>query len=104
MKKIYKNSLLIEGDFNFNYLINLLFLSRTCIIDIFEKKGLDPKKDKKMFKNVQNLCDFLNSSIEVFTRLSAQEKEDKCIIHNINYDNNIINEDKEVIDIVNEKE
>lgn len=119
-EKKYKNSILIEGDYNFNYLTNLLFLSKTCITDIFVKKGIDPKSNKKMFKNIKHLCEFLESSIEVFNRLSLQEKEVKCIIHNIEYDScnakiqadllvekisdEIIKKNKEVDDKYNEED
>lgn len=84
-QKKYKNSILIEGNYSFNYLTNLLFLCEQCLFQAIEKNDFDLKKNKKMLKNINNLCSFFESSIDIFSKLSSQNNEEKCIIHSIEY-------------------
>lgn len=84
-QKKYKNSVLIEGNYNFNYLTNLLFLCEQCLFQAIEKEDFNLKKNKKMLKNIKNLSAFFESSIDIFSKLSTQNNEEKCIIHSIEY-------------------
>lgn len=86
-QKKFKNSIMIEGNYSFNYLTNLLFLCEQCLFQAIEKNDFDLKKNKKMLKNINNLCSFFDSSIDIFSKLSKQNNEDKVIIHSIEYKN-----------------
>lgn len=88
-EKKFENSFIIEGNYNSNYLVNLFFLAKNCLTQIYLKKGVDYKKNKKLFKNIKNLLNFLDSSIDVFNRLSIQDNDERCVIHNIEYTENI---------------
>lgn len=85
-QKKYKNSILIEGNYSFNYLTNLLFLCEQCLYKAIEKEDFNLKKNKKMLKNIKNLSAFFESSVDVFSKLSIQNNEEKVIIHNIEYE------------------
>lgn len=84
-EKKFNNSFLIEGNYNYNYLTNMLSIARDCLSAIIVNKNADFKKNKKLFKNFKNLYYFFDSSIELFNRLANQEQDKQCVIHNVEY-------------------
>lgn len=87
--KIYNNSYLIQGNFNYSYLITLLNLTNMCLNSIIMNEYSKISKDKKILNSFNNLNSFIISAVKLFSKISKdlESVDERVIISKVEYDN-----------------
>lgn len=87
--KTYKNSYLIQGNFNYSYLITLLNLTNMCLNSIIMSEYSKISKDKKILNAFNNLNSFIISAIKLFSKISKdlEDINERVMISEVRYEN-----------------